>query len=89
MPTTRSATKRMRQSEKRRLRNRADRHAVKTQVRKVREAVAGNKVDDAEREFRLAAKKLDQTAAKGVIHRNVASRLKSRLSAAIKRAKGK
>lgn len=89
MPTTKSAKKRMRQSEERRLRNRAGRSALKTQVRKVRDAVAAKQLDQAEKEFRLAAKKLDQTAAKGIVHANLAARLKSRLSAAIKKAKGK
>ena len=89
MPTTSSAKKRQRQSEVRRIRNRAIRGAIKTQVRKVREAASAGKVQESETEFRLAAKRLDQAAAKGVIHVNVASRLKSRLSAAIKSAKQK
>lgn len=56
-------------------------------VRKVREAVAEGELAVAETNFRLAAKKLDQAAAKNVIHANAAARMKSRLSATIKRAK--
>ena len=55
----------------------------------MREAIGGGQVDVAETEFRVTCKKLDQTAARGIIHRNVAGRLKSRLSAAIKASKEK
>jgi small subunit ribosomal protein S20 len=89
MPNTKSAKKRMRQSEVRRLRNRTVKSSVKTQVRKVRDAVTGGNADDAEAQFRAAVKKLDQAAAKGVIHKNAASRTKSRLSHAVKAAKQK
>jgi small subunit ribosomal protein S20 len=89
MPNTASAKKRHRQSEVRRLRNRAGRTAIKTQVRKVRDAVVAGNVEAGETEFRLAAKKLDQAAAKGLIHANVAGRTKSRLSSALKSAKAK
>jgi len=89
MPTTKSAKKRLRQNVARRARNRATRSLLKTHVRKVREAVTAGKADEADAALRLAAKKLDQAAAHGVIHANAAARLKSRLSAAIKAAKGK
>ncbi|REK05482.1 MAG: 30S ribosomal protein S20 [Planctomycetota bacterium] len=87
MPNTRSAKKRLRQNEVRRNRNRSIKSAVKTQVRKVREAVAAGDTKAGEEEFRLAAKKLDQAAARGVVHANLAARVKSRLSAALKAAK--
>lgn len=87
MPNSVSAKKRLRQSLVRRNRNRAAKSVLKNQVRKVREALAAGNVEAAETEFRLAAKKLDQAAAKGVVHANLSSRVKSRLSAAIKGAK--
>jgi small subunit ribosomal protein S20 len=87
MPNTKSAKKRMRQSEVRRLRNRSVKSSVKTQVRKVREAITGGNFEEADSQFRTAVKRLDQAAAKGVIHKNAASRSKSRLSAAVKTAK--
>ena len=89
MPNTESAKKRHRQSEVRRGRNRAAKSVIKTQLRKVREAFAANDVKTGETELRTLVKKLDKTAAKGVIHRNVAGRLKSRLSKALKTAQGK
>jgi small subunit ribosomal protein S20 len=87
MPNTASAKKRLRQSLVRRTRNRAVKSTLKSLVRKVRESVAGGDLLAAEAGLRLATKKLDQAAGKNVIHANAAARLKSRLTAAIKRAK--
>jgi small subunit ribosomal protein S20 len=89
MPNTKSAAKRLRQSDDRRTRNRAVKSALKTQLRKVREALEGGNLEVAETEFRTAQKKLDQAGAKNTIHKNAAARVKSRLSAKIKAAKQK
>lgn len=89
MPTTKSAKKRLRQSLERRALNRSVKSSIKTQVRKVRQAVEGGDLAKAQTEFRLAAKKLDRAGAKRVIHPNAASRTKSRLSHLIKGAKDK
>ena len=89
MPTTKSAAKRMRQDAARRLQNRSVRQEVRTQVRKVREAVVAGDVAKAETELRAAAKKLDRAAARKTIHANAAARTKSRLSAAVKALKQK
>jgi small subunit ribosomal protein S20 len=87
MPTTKSAKKRLRQSLERRAKNRSVRSSVKTQVRKVREAVAAGDLAKAETELRLASKKLDRAGSKRVIHANAAARTKSRLQHLIKVAK--
>lgn len=89
MPNSNSAKKRLRQSLVRRGRNRAAKSAVKTQIRKVREAIAAGDAKTGETEFRLAAIRLDKAAAAGYVHANHAARVKSRLSAALKTAKGK
>lgn len=89
MPNSASAKKRLRQSLDRRDQNRVVRSTLRTQLRKVREAIVAGDASKCETEFRLAAKKLDQTAAKKVIHANTAARLKSRLSHAIKGVKAK
>jgi small subunit ribosomal protein S20 len=89
MPTTKSAKKRLRQSQEKRASNRATKSSIKTQVRKVREAVAAGDITTAEAELRLAAKKLDRAGTKRVIHPNAASRTKSRLSHLIVAAKSK
>jgi small subunit ribosomal protein S20 len=87
MPNTRSAKKRLRQSLGRRDQNRSDKKSIRTQCRKVLEAVKAGNLEQAQSEFRLTAKKVDQAAAKRVIHRNAAARTKSRLSARVKSLK--
>ncbi len=87
MPNTKSAAKRHRQSVARRARNRTRKSTIRTQVRKVREAVAAGDTNLAETEFRQTTKIIDKAAAAGVVHANQAGRVKSRLSAAIKAAK--
>jgi small subunit ribosomal protein S20 len=77
----------LRQSLERRTRNRAVKSSLKTQIKKVLTAVEEGDGAASDTEFRSAAKKLDQAAAKGVIHRNKAARLKSRLSKRLKAAK--
>lgn len=81
MPNNRNAAKAMRQADKNRLRNRAARTAIRTVIKKVRDAAAANDPQAVEAAFKLAVKKLDQSASKKFIHRNKAARLKSRLSA--------
>lgn len=87
MPNSASAKKRLRQNEARRLKNRGLRTEVRSQVKKVRVAIGAGDVEKSETEFRLAAKKLDRAAAKGLLHANAAARTKSRLSKAIKAVK--
>lgn len=87
MPNTKSATKRLRQSVERRAQNRSLRSDVRTQCRKVREAIKAADVEKAETEFRLAVKKLDKAGSRRIVHRNAVARLKSRMSAKIKALK--
>jgi len=79
MPHTKSAKKHQRQSEKRRLRNRATKSTIKTHIKRFLAAVDGP-IEQLRKEYNLAAKKLDKAAAKRVIHRNLASRKKSQLA---------
>ncbi len=87
MPNSKSATKRLRQNATRRDRNRATKSALRTQLRKVREAVASGDVALAEAEYIVVAKKLDRAGSHKILHPNTASRTKSRLQKAIKKAK--
>jgi small subunit ribosomal protein S20 len=87
MPNIASAKKRMRQDAVRRVRNRAGRSTLRTQLRKVREAIAAKELENSETEFRSLVKKLDKAAANKLIHANAAARTKSRLSKAIKALK--
>ncbi len=87
MPTTKSAAKRLRQSQAQRAVNRATKSSVKTQVKKVRAAVAAGDMAKADEEYKAAIGKLDKAAAKRFIHKNAAARTKSRLVHLIKKAK--
>jgi len=79
MPHSRSAMKRLRQNRKRRLRNKSHKSAMKTQIKKF---LAALEKGDENLSAVLAAtfKKIDQVAAKGIIHKKRADRIKSRLS---------
>lgn len=80
MANTRSAAKRMRQNERRRLRNAAIRSRVKTVTRAVRAAIQEGALEQAREAFRRAVRILDKAATKGVLHPNAAARRKSRLA---------
>lgn len=80
MPNSRSAKKSMRQNAKRRLRNRTSRSTLRTAIKKCRIAIAGDDREQAETALRIAVKRLDQAAAKNLIHKNTAARSKSRLA---------
>jgi small subunit ribosomal protein S20 len=72
-----SQIKRNGQNEKRRVRNKAVRSELKTRVKS---AVTAAGTDDQVEALRLAMKRIDKAAAKGVIHKNAAARTKSRLA---------
>jgi small subunit ribosomal protein S20 len=73
-----SQIKRNKQNEKRRVRNKAVRSELRTRT-KAATAAAENGADDVEELTRLAIKRLDMAASKGVIHKHQAARRKSRL----------
>ena len=75
-----SAQKRMRQSEKRRARNRKNLSQLKTQVKKLRAAIAGGDAEAAKKLLPETVGEIDKAAKKGVVHDNAAGRYKSRLS---------
>ena len=79
MANTPSAKKRIRQNEKRRLRNRAVRSAVRGSVKGAREALTGKTADSAT-VVREAIRAIDRAVTKGIMHRNTAARRKSSLA---------
>jgi small subunit ribosomal protein S20 len=79
-----SAKKRARQSEVRRVHNASLRSRMRTAVKRVRNAIAEGDKAAAQRALGLAASELDSSAGKGIVHKNMAARNKSRLSAAVK-----
>lgn len=79
MANIKSAIKRNKQNEKRRLRNRVFRGRARTFVQKARLAIEGGDAQIAKNEVLKAVSALDKAAEKGIIHRNNAARRKSRL----------
>jgi small subunit ribosomal protein S20 len=73
-----SQIKRNRTNEKARLRNKAAKSEVKTRI-KTAVAAAGSGSETAADDLRMAVKRLDKAAARGIIHRNQAASRKSRL----------
>jgi len=80
---TRSAQKRDRQSIKRRARNLSIRNAVKTAIKKAREAVSGSDPAKAQEAVRAATRMIDRAATRGVVHARNASRRVARLAASL------
>jgi small subunit ribosomal protein S20 len=78
-----SALKRARQTERRTLVNRTNKSRMRTAVRNLREALASGNKQQASQAYRETVSVLDKSVQKGVLHKNTASRYKSRLSARV------
>ena len=79
MPNIKSAKKRVLIAETRRQRNMVAKSQMKTQLKKFSAAVAGGDKETAAAQLKASVSVLDKTAAKGVIHKNAASRRKANL----------
>ncbi|HKP54433.1 MAG TPA: 30S ribosomal protein S20 [Chloroflexia bacterium] len=79
MANIKSALKRIRSSERKRMRNKPVRTALKTYVKMANTRVATADIDESADAVVRAISALDKAANKGVIHRNQAARRKSRL----------
>jgi small subunit ribosomal protein S20 len=80
MANSRSARKRIRSSERKHIRNRAVKSAVRTKVIKARHALLEEGGTGSDAELHAAIRALDRAAEKGVLHRNNVRRRKSRLA---------
>jgi small subunit ribosomal protein S20 len=80
MPITRSAIKQLRQNRARNLRNRAARTNLRSSIKNVRAAIEGKDQALAKSALATAISVIDKAVGKGIVHKNVASRSKSRLS---------
>jgi len=85
MAHTKSALKRARQAEKRRLKNRAEKSRIKTFRKKLRAAVAANDKAAAEATYRKLCSCLDKALKHGVLKANTVARYKSRDAAVLNR----
>ncbi len=79
MANIKSQIKRNRQNEKRNDRNKAVRSELKTRIKKTHAAIDGG-ADEAAELYRLAQKRIDSAASKGVLSKKTAARRKSRLA---------
>lgn len=87
MPNSASAAKRVRQNEKRRILNKSRTTELKTITKKFLRAVHDGDNAGAEELLRRFHKRVDQAAAKGVVHKNTADRRKARLAVKLHVAK--
>ncbi len=83
MANTKSAAKSARQSIVRHNRNASVISAIKSRQKKLNSVVASGDAAGAKEQFEKFASALDKAAKRGIIHRNVASRRKSRLNKAL------
>jgi small subunit ribosomal protein S20 len=77
--TNKSAEKRNRQSEKRRLQNKSDKTAIRSSAKKVLVAAEGKDKVAAEAALKDMVKRIDTAARKGIVKKNAAARKKSRM----------
>ena len=84
MANNSSARQRIRQTEKRTVRNKARKSRVRSFLRKVEEAVKSGDKAAAQEAFRAAQPEMQRAATKGVVHANTVARKLSRLSARVK-----
>ena len=84
MANIKSQIKRNRQNVRLRERNKAARSALKTQIKRVRQAADEGDAERTTAAYRSAARALDKAASKGIIHKNNAANKKSRLARLLK-----
>ncbi|ABZ84977.1 30S ribosomal protein s20 [Heliomicrobium modesticaldum Ice1] len=80
MPNIKSAIKRVKIARERTLKNASARSALRTTLKRFEAALASADVDNARAALAKAVRALDKAAAKGLIHKNTASRKKSRIT---------
>ena len=80
MPNIKSAKKRVLVSGVRNERNKADKSALKTALKKFEAAAAEGNRTEAESAYKVAVKSVDKAAAKGILHKNNAAHKKSALT---------
>jgi small subunit ribosomal protein S20 len=89
MPNHKSAEKRVRQSEKRRVINKSHRTHLRTSLKKLRTALSGGDAGQINTALPETVSTIDKAVQKGVLHRNAAGRYKSRLTKRVNQATAK
>ena len=85
MPNIKSAKKRVKVIETKTLRNKSIKSSIKTHLKKV-DAAVESKAENTETLVRATIKQVDQAAAKGILHKNAASRKKAQLTKKLNQA---
>ncbi|HEY5563453.1 MAG TPA: 30S ribosomal protein S20 [Clostridiaceae bacterium] len=80
MANIKSAQKRIKITMTKTLRNRMVKSALKTSIKKFEASLLSGKAEESKSSFVSVVKALDMAASKGIIHKNMASRKKSRLA---------
>ena len=83
MPNIKSAKKRVLVTEAKTLRNKIFKTQLKTDIKKYNAALEAGDAAAAQAAYKAAVKKIDQAAARGIIHKNAAARKKSQFTKAI------
>lgn len=80
MPNHKSAAKRDRQNEKKRLINKSNKSKLRTQIKKLRSALSGKDKNNSNELLNPTISLIDKAVNKGILHKNAAARHKSRLT---------
>lgn len=84
MANLKSAIKRIRTNDTKRLRNQSFKSEMRSQIKQVETLIEANDLENAKVAFQAASQKIDKTVQKGIIHKNNGNRQKSRLASKIK-----
>ena len=86
MPNIKSAKKRVKVIQTKTLQNKMFKNQMRTIVKKYNAAIASGNKEEATTAYKAAVKKIDQAAAKNLLHKNTAARKKSNLVSKLNRA---
>lgn len=84
MPNSKQAKKRMKQSEKSRKNNHSYISKMRTSIKNLLKSIEKKDLKSSNDHFKIASSVIDKSAKKNLIHKNKASRYKTRLNARIK-----
>lgn len=79
-----SAVKRIRTNEKKRIQNRVVKSDMRTHIKRLEQLIQTNDVENAKEAYAQTVRKIDKAVQKGVIHRNNGNRQKTRLAKKIR-----
>lgn len=84
MANIKSAIKRVQTNEKKRLENQSVKSEMRSYIKQVESLIEANDAENAKAAYLKAAKKIDKTVQRGIIHKNNGNRQKTRLAKRIK-----